>query len=149
MQTDLWRSFGQDFPSMGITRSQDPTRNLYKIVEEDGKRKVRVEFDVENIKPENIEVKTMGNHVEIRAKLEEKSNYHTLYQEYSRRIGLPDGVNPQEMTCKFEDGVVTLEAPYSPPAVESGENSKKIEVQHDEAAKSSPPEIPIKHQQRQ
>lgn len=152
MHNDLWQSFDSSFGGLGnFGRSQDPLRNLFRIVEEDGKRKVRVQFDAENVKPEDIEVKAVGNDLEIRAKSEDKGDYHSIYQEYTRRFTLPQGVKPDEMTCKFENGVVTLEAPYTPPAIEAETiNSKQIPIKLEPGSQQQQEqqskEIPIKRE---
>ncbi|XP_055337160.1 major egg antigen-like [Paramacrobiotus metropolitanus] len=136
MQSDIARSFSEFFPN-GVQSQQ--RSSMFRLVEEDGKKKVRVQFDATGIKPEDIEVKTSGNELEIRARQEEKGEYHSIYQEYSRRLTLPEGVKAEELSCKFDDGLVTLEAPYTPPAIEAKPEEGQTAL---EGAK----EIPIKHE---
>jgi len=59
-------------------------------------------------------------------------------------LTLPDGVKAEELTCKYEDGVVTLEAPYVKPALEGGE-SRDVQVQHQQAEPLRK-EIPIRRE---
>ena len=146
MQRDMNQVFGRDlvdWPSL-TSRDQNPTEGIFRVVEEDGKKKVRVHFDAHDIKPEDIEVKSSGNRLEIHAKTEEKSDYHHLYQEFSRTFTLPEGVKAEELTCNFEDGLLTLEAPYTPPAIE-GQETKKIDIKREEREPVRK-QIPIKQQ---
>jgi len=140
MQNELWRNVD------GFPREPEcfnAGQNYFKIVEEDGKQKMRVQFQAENCKPEDIEVRTKGNLLEIRAKQEESGQDYSSYHEYTQSITLPVGVKAEELTCQFESGVVTLEAPYVKPAVEA--NAKEVPVQHQQPEPVRK-EIPIKHE---
>jgi HSP20 family molecular chaperone IbpA len=146
MQNEMWRNLESSFPMSRNLDDFGGGQNFTRIVGENGKQKLQVQFQAENCKPEDIEVKTKGNMLEIRAKQEDSGKDYSSYHEYTQLLTLPDGVKAEELTCKFEDGVVTLEAPYTKPALEAGGESKEVQVEHQ---KSEPvrKEIPIKREQ--
>jgi len=146
MQNEMWRNMDVYSP----VRMPDPEyfnagQNLFKIVEEDGKQKMQLQFQAENCKPDDIEVKTKGNLLEVRAKQEETGKDFSSYHEYTQMITLPDGVKADELTCRFEDGLVTLEAPYTNPALETGAK-KDLPVEHQQSEPVRK-DIPIKREE--
>ncbi|VDP40888.1 unnamed protein product [Soboliphyme baturini] len=51
--------------------------------------------------------------------------------EFSREYTLPDGVKPEEVTCKYlADGRLTIEAPCTAPALPASAD-KDIPVKHE------------------
>jgi HSP20 family protein len=87
------------------------------VIESDDK--VVVQATVPGVKPEDIEVTLTGDLLTIKGEFkseirEEKANY--LRQErrmgsFSRRIGLPAGIDADKVEASFENGVLTLEMP--------------------------------------
>ena len=79
MQNDLWRNvepFNRDFNNVEYFGAG---QNPIKIVADNGTQKIQLQFQAENCKPEDIEVKTKGNSVEIRAKQEESGKDYASY----------------------------------------------------------------------
>lgn len=142
MHNDLWHSSSLLENPQGSQRGK-MNQDLFHIVEENGKKKMRIVFEAERCKPEDIEIKAKGNHLEIKARTEEKGEHFQSIQEYSQYVTLPEGVKAEELTCQFEGGMVTLEAPYTPPAIEA---PKDIPVQKEPAEPPVKHNIPIKHE---
>ncbi len=75
---------------------------------QDGKKELKLRFDVQDYEPEEIMVKTVDNKLLVHAKHEEKS----AYREYSREFLLPPGTDPDAIRSSLsKDGILTVEAP--------------------------------------
>jgi crystallin alpha B len=72
-----------------------------------------IRLDVSHFKPEEIEVKTVGDQVHVEAKHEEKLDEHGFVQRhFARKYHLPNGVDPETVVSSLtKDGVLTIEAP--------------------------------------
>ncbi|XP_067001873.1 protein lethal(2)essential for life [Anabrus simplex] len=73
----------------------------------------RANIDVQQFKPEEIVVKTVGNSVVVEGKHEERPDEHGfISREFQRRYTLPKDVDPNAVTSKLtSDGILTIEAP--------------------------------------
>ncbi|XP_067002389.2 alpha-crystallin B chain-like [Anabrus simplex] len=73
----------------------------------------RANIDVQQFKPEEIVVKTVGNSVVVEGKHEERPDEHGfISREFQRRYTLPEDVDPNTLTSKLaSDGILTIEAP--------------------------------------
>ncbi|XP_067001796.2 alpha-crystallin B chain [Anabrus simplex] len=73
----------------------------------------RANIDVQQFKPEEIVVKTVGNSVVVEGKHEERPDEHGfISREFQRRYTLPEDVDPTTVTSKLtSDGILTIEAP--------------------------------------
>ncbi|XP_071156099.1 body wall muscle protein HR-29-like [Mytilus edulis] len=77
-----------------------------------GKRKFYAEFDLSQFKPEEIQIKTSGSYLTIRARHQDRDPSNSSKREYSREILLPDEVSTDFITSKLSrTGKLTLEAP--------------------------------------
>jgi HSP20 family protein len=87
--------------------------------------------DVPGVKPEDIEVTTLGNRLQIKGKRDyehETKNdtvytYERQYGNFTRSFTLPDGVDMGLAKSELKDGVLSLWIPKQPSA-----QPKKIEV---------------------
>ena len=103
----FWRPFVQtEHPSAVETyRLRNP------IVEEDGVKKFKLEFDVRRFKPEDVKISTDAKKKTLT--IEAKYSDENSKFEYQRTISVPEGVTPADITCTYKsDGVLLLEAPY-------------------------------------
>jgi HSP20 family protein len=84
-----------------------------------------IKADLPGVKKEDIDVRVDGNLLTIKAekkfeeKEEEKDRYHRVeryYGVFQRSFTLPDRVNPEKLTARYEDGVLTLTLPKRPEA---------------------------------
>ncbi|KAK3598799.1 hypothetical protein CHS0354_020910 [Potamilus streckersoni] len=79
----------------------------------DKDRKFKVEVDIEDFKPEELQVKTVDRKLVISAKREEQIGNRTSTKEFNREFLLPDAVDPYSVKAFFSDtGKLLLEAPY-------------------------------------
>ncbi|KHN79940.1 Major egg antigen [Toxocara canis] len=100
------------------------------IIEEDGVKKFMLEFDVRRFKPEEVSVTTNAkdNTLTIEAKHKDENSKY----EFSRKMTLPAGVVPKELTCRFKtDGVLEVKAPYNPPPEAEPIKDTDIQVKHE------------------
>jgi len=87
--------------------------------ESDGKT-LRLRFDVQQYKPEEVTVKTVDNRLLVHAKHEEKTPSRTVYREYNQEFMLPRGTNPELISSTLStDGVLTVEAPLPQLAIQN------------------------------
>jgi HSP20 family molecular chaperone IbpA len=86
------------------------------IVEERGETKLKLEFNVQNFRPDEVKVKILGSNIlQVRAEHEEKSEAgDTKRRLYVRQYSLPKGVDIEHVRPSLtKDGVLTIEAPAS------------------------------------
>nr|UQK61735.1 small heat shock protein [Protodriloides chaetifer] len=102
------------------------------VVEEKGQSKLKLEFDVKQFKPEEVNVKVVGNNIlQVHAKHHEKSGESVVHREYYRQYQLPEGVNVDLLKPTLsKDGVLQIEAPA--PALKPRERQLSIEYKSDE-----------------
>lgn len=94
-----------------------------EIAEHDGRMNVRV--DLPGVKREEITVTVTDDALTIagerKQEVEEKDKerFHTerAYGRFERRVALPPGVKPEEITAQFENGVLEVTVPLPPAAV--------------------------------
>jgi len=107
INSSFWRPFlHNEHPS-----AVESYRLRNPIVEEDGVKKFKLEFDVRRYKPEDVKISTDSdkNTLTIEAKYFDDNSKI----ESQRTISVPEGVNPSDITCTYKsDGVLILEAPY-------------------------------------
>lgn len=73
-----------------------------------------IKLDVEHFKPEEINVKTVGNSIFVEAKHEERKDSEAGYvsRRIVRRYDLPEGYQPEEVISKLSsDGVLEIKCP--------------------------------------
>ena len=93
----------------------------------------RVSVELPGIEPTSIDVTVSDNTLAIKAekkegKEKEAKNYYLYEREYGsfeRSIGLPAGVDPNEIGAEFANGVLTMVLPKS---AEAAKRQKKISV---------------------
>lgn len=101
----------------------------FPIIEEGGRKKMRLNFDVNQFRPEELTVKTEGNIVTVHARHEAKSENKSVYREYCRSFTIPQGVNPEALTSTLRhDGVLCLEAPV--PETANMPKDRPIPIKH-------------------
>ncbi|XP_064616797.1 uncharacterized protein LOC135480801 [Liolophura sinensis] len=131
-EDDLWRSLSSDLERVnqqmrGINdrySSLVPTQPLdigwneaFKmdnpiVTDKDGNKKFHLEFDLRQFKPEEIQLTTANNMLNVEAKHEEKSDDRMSYREYRRQYTIPEGVDVKTLQSKLNhNGVLSIEAP--------------------------------------
>ncbi|KAK0408596.1 hypothetical protein QR680_004046 [Steinernema hermaphroditum] len=105
----------------------DPFRfDTTSIVEENGVKKFKLEFDVRRFKPEEVNVITKNRELTIEAHNESDE----MKARYNCTVTIPEGVEPKGITCKYLEGKLTVEAPYEAPTLEPAKETE-INVKHE------------------
>jgi crystallin alpha B len=93
------------------------------------KNEFKVSLDVQQFKPEEIQVKTDEKYVTIEGKHEEKPDEHGFIQRhFVRRYMLPGGVKPEDVKCSLSsDGVLSVAAPKQQ-ALEAGQKERVVPI---------------------
>lgn len=73
-------------------------------------------LDTKDFSPEELSVKQVGRKLQVSGKTEKKQEYGKCsysyrIQEFRREFDLPEGVNPEAVTCSLADGKLHIEAP--------------------------------------
>jgi len=109
MRGQMFRLMPQDLADVQKTEIQPRGR---AIVEEKGETKLKLEFDVQEFKPEEIKVKVLGNNIlQVVAEHEEKSDSGFQRRTFVRQYSMPKGVDAASVRPTLtKDGVLTIEA---------------------------------------
>jgi HSP20 family molecular chaperone IbpA len=101
------------------------------IVEDKGETKLKMEFDVHGFKPEEINVKVVGNNVlQVAAEHAMLSDAGFQRRMFVRHYTLPEGIDPAKLhPLLSDDGVLSIEAPA--PGFKPRENLMRIEHKAD------------------
>lgn len=92
----------------------------------------RIHVDVQNFKPEELVIKTIGNVVQVEAKHEEKtSDGHSFSsRNFSQSFTLPRGSNPEAVTSALaKDGTLTISCPL-PPSLKAQNSERLVPIKH-------------------
>lgn len=93
------------------------------------KDKFQVILDVQQFKPEEIDVKVVDKCVIVEAKHEEKQDEHGwISRQFVRKYMIPEQCNIEEVSSSLSsDGVLTITAPRKEKSETKNERSIKIE----------------------
>jgi len=129
-------------PPFGVPTTSFPsTPHLFNRQLSDGMAQVNeqngtfaITIDMQNFAPEEINVKTIGNYVEISGNHEEKKEGEgTVSRTYSRKYNIPENVDPLTITSSFSpEGILTVSAPIKQLKLAA---PKQVEVKHEQAEK--------------
>ena len=92
----------------------------------------KIEMDVQNFKPEELVIKTVGNTVQVEAKHEEKTSDGSSFssRNFSQSYTLPSGVDPDSVCSSLsKDGKLTIEAPL-PKVTRMASNERLVPIKH-------------------
>lgn len=127
LMNELWRSdpFDIAFPRISH-RMPYWEGEKFLSTPEDG---FQVSLNVQNFKPEEVEVKVVDNNVIVEAKHEERNEDDSyVSRHFSRRYTLPDNCNIKDIVSTLSaDGILTVRAP--PKEIDT-KNARKLHIQH-------------------
>ncbi|KAG8039169.1 hypothetical protein G9C98_003476 [Cotesia typhae] len=105
------------------------------------KDKFQVALDVQQFKPEEINVKIQDNFIVVEGKHEEKRDDHGIVsRQFIRKYMIPEQCDPEKATSALStDGVLIITAPRKPEAIEA---KKEIPIKIEHTGKPS-----IEHQE--
>lgn len=103
-----------------------------------------VTLDTKDFSPEELSVKQVGRKLRVSGKSEKKQDdgkgsYSYRCQEFRQEFDLPDGVNPEAVTCSIHDGQLQIEAPKETSA---GANERVVPITYTPAVNSAPAQSP-------
>jgi len=113
----------------GVDSELEP---LVPVVDENGERKMKLEFNVKDYKPEEVKVKMLGNNtLQVSAEHDEKNEKGEVRRRlFLRQYRLPKGVDVEHLRPSLsKDGVLTIEAPA--PGLAPSERLVPIQYQAD------------------
>ncbi|XP_045071703.1 heat shock protein 30-like [Coregonus clupeaformis] len=92
-------------------------------LEKEGER-FALTLDTKDFSPDELSVKQVGRKLKVSGKTEKKlddgeGSYSYRCQEFRQEFDLPEGVNPETVTCSLaQDGKLHIEAPKNPLSAE-------------------------------
>ncbi|XP_058651426.1 heat shock protein 30-like [Onychostoma macrolepis] len=100
-----------------------PSQEIYPVactVEKEG-RGFALTLDTKDFSPEELSVRQVGRKLHVSGKSEKKQedgkgSYSYRTQEFRRVFDLPQGVNPEAVTCSMADGKLYIQAPVNQPS---------------------------------
>jgi len=100
------------------------------IVEEKGETKLKLEFDVHEFMPSEVQVKVLGNNIlQVTAEHEDRTDEGYHRRTFVRQYSLPKGVDTERIRPTLtKDGVLTIEA--AAPSLKPSERLVPIEYKH-------------------
>lgn len=86
----------------------------------------------QDFSPQELSVKQVGRKLRVSGKTEkkkeDKGSYSYTCQEFRQEFDLPDGVDPEAVTCSLMDGRLQIQAPREKPANDGNERVIPISV---------------------
>ncbi|XP_053972959.1 protein lethal(2)essential for life-like [Hylaeus volcanicus] len=106
-------------PWIDWMKDEDEERGS-SIVKSD-KDKFRVALDVQQFKPEEVNVKVVDNYIVVEGKHEDKVDDHGIIsRHFVRKYLIPDQCDPERATSTLSpEGILTVTAPRKPEAIEN------------------------------
>lgn len=97
----------------GLTGSLKPI--AFQEVAKDG-NSFALSLDTQDFTPQELSVKQVGRKLRVSGKTEKKKednkgSYSYTCQEFRQEFDLPEGVNPETVTCSLVDGRLQIQAP--------------------------------------
>jgi len=112
------------FPSMPHGFEQMKIDNPY-VTDAQGNRKLQLQFDVRQFKPEEIQVKTENRQLCVHARHEQKGDGSQVMREYQRFFLLPENLEPEKLSSVLSpEGILSIEAPM--PALEAPKEKTEV-----------------------
>ena len=93
-------------------------------------REMKINLDVKQFKPEELNVKVVDGYVVVEGKHEERQDEHGfISRQFSRRYKLPDNVDPATVSSSLSsDGVLMVSAPKK--ALPPPSNERSVPITH-------------------
>ena len=123
-KTNTLRSSFDNFDDFGDNSGMSRT-----FVDKDS---FKIEVNVQNFKPEELIIKTVGQSVQVEAKHEEKTSDGASFssRNFSQSFTLPREVDPESVVSSLsKDGKLTIEAPL-PKAKSLASNERLVPIKH-------------------
>lgn len=91
-------------------------------------------MDVQQFKPDEVNVKIVDNYLVVEGKHEEKQDKHGfISRQFTRRYRLPDDVQQENISSSISsDGILSISAPKKSQAI-GNSNERQIPIVHTNA----------------
>jgi len=119
------------WPDHSLGSSMDDFDNSNSRAYVDGDM-YKIDINVQQFKPEELVIKTVGQTVQVEAKHEEKTSDGASYstRNFSQSFTLPRGVDPESVASSLSrDGKLTIQAPM-PKAPKLSSNERLVPIKH-------------------
>ncbi|XP_050546703.1 alpha-crystallin A chain-like [Daktulosphaira vitifoliae] len=105
-----------------------PDSGLSRI--QNDKNGFKVNLDVQQFKPDEVNVKVVDDYVVIDGKHEERSDEHGfISRQFTRRYKIPENVDPNAITSTLSsDGVLSIGAPKK--TIENNKEARSVPIVH-------------------
>lgn len=126
---DFDTKMSRNFPTAATVVDDFDTTPTKTYMENDT---YKIEMDVQNFKPEELVIKTVGNTVQVEAKHEEKTSDGSSFssRNFSQSYTLPSGIDPDSVCSSLsKDGKLTIEAPL-PKVTRMASNERLVPIKH-------------------
>ncbi|OWA49863.1 hypothetical protein BV898_14400 [Hypsibius exemplaris] len=118
-----------------LTSLMDRSAIIPRIVDQNGQKIAQFNFDIKGFKPQDVHIKTTDGRLVVSAKHEDKGEDHHAIREFRRMVTLPEGMQIEGMKSRLDpNGVLSVYAPYTPPAIEHKQN--ELPIHHERDAKA-------------
>jgi HSP20 family protein len=122
----LFNDFTRGWPATGRTQELMPSMDVTETENE-----IEITAELPGLEEKDVQVNVVDNVLSIKGekkseKEETDKNYRMFersYGSFSRRLELPNGVNPDDIKAHLAHGVLKVTVPKPPPA-----QAKKVEV---------------------
>jgi HSP20 family molecular chaperone IbpA len=107
-------SLGRSGSGAMFSSSSTTQNNSHKsFIEEDndGNKKYKLQFDIGDFKPHEIQVRTEGRLLVIKGDHEVHAGSATESKQFNRELTLPEFIEPTTVTSYLCDGILTVDAP--------------------------------------
>ncbi|WP_416838575.1 archaeal heat shock protein Hsp14 [Haloferax sp. DFSO52] len=126
---DLFDRMGQSFEDAGLARFQDISLDMLETDDS-----IEVVADLPGFEKEGLNVSVRGRQLSIAAESEgstdiDEENYirhERSHRSVSRTVTLPTEVKRDEVTARYQNGVLTITLPKAEPL---GEDSRNIDIE--------------------
>lgn len=120
-----------------LTSLMDRGAIMPRIVDQNGQKIAQFNFDIKGFKPEDVHLKTTDGRLVVSAKHEDKGEDHHAIREFRRMVTLPEGMQLEGMKSRLDpNGVLTVYAPYTPPAIEAKKEFNELPIHHERDPKA-------------
>ncbi|XP_012270089.1 protein lethal(2)essential for life [Orussus abietinus] len=109
---------------------RDDESSGWSVVKAD-KDKFQVALDVQQFKPEEVNVKVVDKYVVVEGKHEEKEDEHGMIsRHFMRKYMIPEQCDVEKVSSTLSsDGVLTITAPRKPESIEQ-KQERTIKIEH-------------------
>lgn len=113
---DLWGNLDTLHPKSSKPALKRLTSGPNLICDKDGRKHMKIQFDVREFKPDEIRVTFSPGKINVEGKHEEKLENSRCYMEYNRTCNVTEGVESEKISSKLSpEGILTIDIELEKP----------------------------------